>query len=397
VPSTRRGLLATAGVLTAAFAGCTAVRQSPIGDAVRDPPTRRVDPAWQPGPGTWADDGYATGNTGHNPHATPPRTQPTEAWRHTLPTPSISLIVADGQVYCSTRRRIVALDAATGEVRWTRNVGAPTSLRYVDGRIYLTNTDEEIAALSPDGTEQWRTAVEAAALKDFHEQSGYVFLGTFSGHRILHADTGTVVRSGGDAWEFLASAGGDLYTTKGSSPGTPVAYDLDRRSIEERWRVATDCAVGRPAATGERVYYPVGSADSLDCDGPNRLWAFGSGGERLWTVTVAGDAGYPAVAEGRLFFSTTADQALRGRVVRLGPEGHRDWTHEATGGFTPPIVAGGTVYLTPARDSEAPLTALDATTGERLWDRPISRTPEVAAAGETLYVGDDDGIAALRE
>ena len=60
-------------------------------------------------------------------------------------------------------------------------------------------------------------------------------------------------------------------------------------------------------------------------------------------------------------------------------------------------VADGTVYAGPSGNDRTPLVALDAPTGERLWERPVSRDVRIAAAGGTLYVGDGDGLLALRD
>jgi outer membrane protein assembly factor BamB len=218
------------------LAGCTAVRRSPVGDALRAPPERRVPPDWRPGPGTWAADAHGPTNTGHNPHASPPRRAPGVDWRVDLPAGASSPAVAAGRVYCAARRRLVAFDAATGAVDWERPLGAPGRLTYVDGRLYVTDTDEDVAAPDPDGTERWRTAVDAGSLKRLHEQSGYVFLGTFSGHRVLHADTGRVVRSRDAEWEFLAPTGERLWER-------PVSGDVRLAVAGDRLYVADGTGV----------------------------------------------------------------------------------------------------------------------------------------------------------
>ena len=397
MPSTRRRLLAGAGTAAVAFAGCTAVRRSRLGDALREPPERRVAPDWRPGPGTWADGGYGPANTRHNPHASPPRSPPDVVWRQDLPGPPNSLVVAEGRVYCSTPEGLVAFDAATGERRWERPTDAAAVLAYVDGRLYATNTDEEVAALTPGGTERWRTAVAAEALKDLHEQDGYVFLGTFSGHRVLHADTGDVVRARDATWEFLASAGGAVYTTGGGAPGTPVTYGVDGRDLAERWDVGTACSVGRPVVDAGRVYYPVDPTNSAGCPGRRRLWAHDLSGARLWTATVEGATRYPAVDGHRVFVPTAAEGSDGGRLVSLGVDGTPRWTHRVPGSIRDPTVADGAVYAGPSGNDRTPLVALDAPTGERLWERPVSRDVRIAAAGGTLYVGDGDGLRALRD
>jgi outer membrane protein assembly factor BamB len=292
---------------------------------------------------------------------------------------------------------VVAIDTETGAVSWEYDVGAVSFLKYVDGRLYVTNTDEEIAALSPGGTELWRTTIDAEAIKGFHEQSGYVFLGTFSGHRVLHADTGAVVRARDATWEFLASAGGTVYTTKGSAPGTPTTYAVDGRRLAERWRVEAACSVSRPVVDAGRVYYSVDPEHSTDCSGQHRVWAYDATGKRQWEATCEHDLWYPAAADDRLFVPTVSDDGGSGSLVHLGRDGGRRWLHEAPGGLRDPTIAGGTVCAGPSRNDDAPLLALDAATGELLWTWDVSWDVRIATAGETLYVGDDGGLVALRD
>jgi hypothetical protein len=392
MPSSRRRLLATVGGAAAALAGCTSVVRSPVGDTIRSAPDRRVDPGWRPGPGTWAQAGYGPANTGHNPHASPPRTEPEVRWRHSLPETLTEIVVAEGRVYCETASRLVALDVESGTRRWDRYTDA-NALTYVDGRLYHWGDNTDFVARGLDGTELWRTATDAESLKQYHERDGYVYLGAFSGHRILHADSGAVVRSSDTEWEFLAATADGCYTTRGGSPGTPVTYAVGDPALGERWRVETGCSVGRPAVDADRVYYPFDPRYTLDCTGPHRLRAFDTEGRPQWTATFDASIWYPAVADDRVFVST-APESGPGRLVCLSRDGERRWRHEAAGGLKRPVVANGTVYAVPARDSDAPLVACDVATGERCWARSVTTDAPLAAVGETLYVGDGVGTDA---
>lgn len=393
MPSTRRRFLAATGAVTATLAGCTRVVRSPLGDTFRSVPDRRVDPGWRPGPGTWAQDGYGPANTGSNPHASPLRAPPTVRWEHRFPEPPDGLCVAEGRVYCATRSRLVALDAATGAIRWERATDA-NALKYIDGRLYSWSTEEAFVAWSVDGTELWRTEIDAEALKDYYEQDGYVYLGTFSGHRVLHADSGAVVRSRDVEWEFLSSEPGRLYTTRGSAPGTPVTYEVADARVDERWRVDTDCSVGRPAVGSEHVYYTLDPDHTADCSGSHRLKAYDTAGESQWTVAFDADLWYPAVVGDRVFVPMAAD-GEPGGLACLGTGGERQWTHETSGGLKRATVADGTVYAVPTRGSTAPLVACDASSGDRLWERAVAPDAAVAAVEDTLYVGTGDGLVAL--
>jgi outer membrane protein assembly factor BamB len=250
-------------------------------------------------------------------------------------------------------------------------------------------------AWSPEGSELWRTELDAESLKDYYEQNGYIYLGTFSGHRVLHADSGAVVRSRDVEWEFLASRPDRLYTTRGSSPGTPVTYEIADTRVDELWRVDTDCSVGRPAAGSERVYYTLDPESTADCDGLHRLKSVDTAGKSQWTVAFDADLWYPAVADDRVFVPMAAADGEPGRLALLGTEGERQWTHEASGGLKRATVADGTVYAVPTRSSTAPLVACDASSGDRLWERAVAPNAPLAVAEDTLYVGTDDGLVAL--
>jgi hypothetical protein len=269
------------------------------------------------------------------------------------------------------------------------------ALKYIDGRLYFWSTEEAFVAWSADGTELWRTEIDAEALKDYYEQDGYVYVGTFSGHRVLHADSGAVVRSRNVEWEFLAPRPGRLYTTRGSAPGTPVTYEVDDAGVDERWRVDTDCSVGRPTVGSEHVYYTLDPDHTADCSGSYRLEAYDTAGKSQWTVAFDADPWYPAVAGDRVFVPMASVDGEAGGLACLGTDGERRWTHETSGGLKRATVADGTVSAVPTRESTAPLVVCDAASGDRLWERSVAPDAAVAAAEDTLYVGTDDGLVAL--
>ena len=68
---------------------------------------------------------------------------------------------ADSEAYGTTA---VAVDLATGAVRWTRPVGGTyywSALAYGDGRLYLVNFDGQLTALSPaTGATLWSVKLD---------------------------------------------------------------------------------------------------------------------------------------------------------------------------------------------------------------------------------------------
>ncbi|WP_435066543.1 PQQ-binding-like beta-propeller repeat protein [Haloplanus sp. C73] len=63
--------------------------------------------------------------------------------------------VADGRVVASGREETVALDAATGERRWSASVDAETHPVVADGTVYLGAYGGVTALVLDDGSERW--------------------------------------------------------------------------------------------------------------------------------------------------------------------------------------------------------------------------------------------------
>ncbi|WP_267640011.1 outer membrane protein assembly factor BamB family protein [Haloarchaeobius amylolyticus] len=384
-PNRRRFLLGAGSVASVGLAGCTGVRER-LGDLRRESPDRRVAPDWRPGPGTWAERGHGPANTKHSPHATPPREEPAIAWRHDLDgSYDGDIVVADGRVFLATDTHLLALDATDGTLRWEHPLDAPCQLKYVDGRLYQLNWDtpeSDVVAWASDGTERWRTTLPGQ-LRDVHEQDGYVFVTARDRYWTLHADTGAVVRAR-DQWvRYVASAGDAVYATYG---GSLVRYDVDGRTLAQRWRARSDAVGthGRPVVVGERVYVP---RQDFSGDGEGVV-AYDPAGEKRLGVTF--DEGPPHLTwtgDGLLLEPTTTGDWSG--LLALAPDGSRRWRTDAVGGATP-IAADGTVF------TGFPLTALDAQTGDRLWELDLGGPRRFAAAGSTLYVGTREAVFALR-
>ena len=196
----RRQVLAVTSTAVVGLAGCTTARER-VGDVRRNPPARRVVPNWRPDEGTWVEREYGPQKRRYNPHATPPRTEPSIDWKQDLDEALGDgwLVVADDTVYLATRHRVWALDTIDGALRWDHRIDGPAGLKYVDGRLYQLNWnlyEPDLVARSPDGDEQWRTTVPQH-IRDVHEQNGYVFVAGRDRYWALHADTGGVVRERG--------------------------------------------------------------------------------------------------------------------------------------------------------------------------------------------------------
>ena len=394
MPITRRQAVAGGAVTLGATAGCTAIGER-VGDLRRDTPTRRVAPDWRPGPGTWAERAYGPTNRRYNPHATPPRSRPTVAWRYEFDA-SLGdghLVAVDGTVYAATERRLLALDAADGAVQWTHGIGGPDGLKYVDGRLYQVDYDlqePDLVARSPDGDESWRTTLPDK-IRGVHERNGYVFVASRDRYRTLHADTGELVRER-DAWvRNMASTRDSVYAAFSDHL---VRYTVEGRTLEERWQVQEDTPAEavHPVVTDEWIYVPrVSGGDE------GELAVYGHDGEHGARHELGQSPRGLTVPSGGPVVVSTASVPGVHAMQRDGP---RRWTVDVDGSATA-IAADGTVY---AGD---PLVAVDAESGERLWQRRDVPTDAdtgpgstpvayLAATDSTLFVASDDAIAALR-
>ncbi|UUU29515.1 serine/threonine-protein kinase [Streptomyces sp. CA-210063] len=90
-------------------------------------------------------------------------------WRHgTLPQTSRPIGVRDGLVYAyeepdTTRRRLTALDTATGKQRWARSISVNEEVHLYDGGLLTLTPDHlHIVAYSTAGKELWRSPVPGA-------------------------------------------------------------------------------------------------------------------------------------------------------------------------------------------------------------------------------------------
>lgn len=91
-------------------------------------------------------------------------------WRTTIPAPSPlppqgigpTPVVVDGKVHVGTEEGIVAVEAATGAIRWTSPIGEVTSpLTLRDGMLYAAADGDLVAVDARNGNEVWRRPIEA--------------------------------------------------------------------------------------------------------------------------------------------------------------------------------------------------------------------------------------------
>ncbi|MFJ9740584.1 PQQ-binding-like beta-propeller repeat protein [Streptomyces sp. NPDC101166] len=231
----------------------------------------------------------------------------------------------DGTVYIWQDARLRALDARTGDERWSYPIGDMASCGGVpvrvtaapDGHVYLSAGTRVLAVDVASGMVRWH--FEAPAV--FLSPPAFV--------------PGPAVTGGG---VYLADYLGTVYA-------------LDAADGRDRWRIATEArsSIDPVLVAGGHVH--VGSGKglyTLDAVTGTPKWRFQAGGDIV---------GAPAVAEGRIHFGST-DHLL---YTLKADDGRLRWKLATGGEITgSPVVRDGVVY---ACSKDRCVYALDAEKG----------------------------------
>lgn len=170
----------------------------------------------------------------------------------------------DGFVYASAGSRVIALDAATGRVRWHFEAPAvflaPPAFvpgpAVTGGGVYLADYLGTVYALdATDGRDRWRIATEArSSIEPVLVAAGHVHVGSGKGLYTLDAVTGT------PKWRF--QAGGDVVGAPAVAEGRihfgstdHLLYTLKADDGRLRWKLATGGEItGSPVVRDGVVY-----------------------------------------------------------------------------------------------------------------------------------------------
>lgn len=358
----RRAFLATVGGALAA--GCSTASPGSTGTATDTPTDHRSATGDTPPAGgdaelsidtEWTMFGRSSSHTSYSADASGPREDAVQQWSHTcaedqgdiLGTPAI----ADGVAYVGCGRDVKALEATTGESRWSRTVGRANRFSPALGadHVFATVRGEQpglYAFSKEDGTTEWSQSYQVVSAPVYTD--GTVFVRTRgSGKRLraLNATDGTKQWhhspdcSASDAVWSPPSVRGEtvLYLTACAKRDRTTLFILDRATGAEQWRLEIDAIAGRSA---------------------------------------------PAVADGVAYFGDND-----GRLHAVDLDARTDtWTVPLEGElWTTPTVGPDTVYVGSVTGM---LAAVDIASGEVDWNRDVGLTYETTAFdGETLYVG----------
>lgn len=313
-------------------------------------------------------------------------------------------LVLNGRVFVQgrggegkTRRELVAaFDAASGAPLWEHTLPAHlTTVPYnragwaslaadrETGTLYSQAVGGQLVALTQDGKVVW-------------QKSLYEELGRFSGyggrtHTPLVDEGQLIVSIINSSWGELGpprhryyafdKRTGDVLWT--STPGG-TAYDLNTTSN------------GVVAVIGGQRLFIAGNADG-------HIYALKARtGELVWSFELSkrGINSSPVV-DGDVVFvghsEENIDEATLGRTVAIDATGsgnvtgsHELWRRDVGMGFASPMVQGGRVYV---MDNSANLYALNAKTGDTLWEQSIGTVGKSAPvwADGKIYVTEVNG------
>ncbi|MFF9022455.1 outer membrane protein assembly factor BamB family protein [Streptomyces eurythermus] len=239
--------------------------------------------------------------------------------------PEAGPVVHDGTVYVWQDARLRALEARTGEERWSYPIGDAASCGGVpvrlapapDGCVYISAGTRVLAVEAVSGRVRW------------HFEAPAVFLSppAFA--------PGPAVTGGG---VYLADYLGTVYA-------------LDAADGRDRWRIATEARSSVDPVLVAAGHVHVGSGKglyTLDAVTGTPKWRFQAGGDVV---------GAPAVAEGRIHFGST-DHLL---YTLKADDGRLRWKLATGGEITgSPVVRDGVVY---ACSKDRCVYALDAEKG----------------------------------
>ena len=263
----------------------------------------------------------------------------------------------------------VAVDLATGAVRWTRPVAGAyywSAMAYDQGRVFVLDGDGDLAALAPaTGATLWSTKLSQYSFSTppvAYDGSVYA-TGAGSGM------TAYAVRASDGAvrWEKpLASGAGSPAVDAGTVYVSMVcrhAVALDRATGATRWSHAGDCSGGgeaTPALHGGRMY-PLGDNAAV--------YDAASGA----VVGAAETGGAVSFADGMAYVPW-----LGGVIAAEAATWTSRWTSSGTAGAEAPLLAGAHLYV----GSEAGyVAALSRADGDVAWCASTAGEPVMGATG----------------
>jgi outer membrane protein assembly factor BamB len=246
--------------------------------------------------------------------------------------------------------RIVALNSATGAIRWFRSLPSPSESSPLidDGRVFFGSQNGTVYALNDrNGAVVWAYHAAGAVKASPSLAGGVLYFGDYSGRlQAISERTGRRIWISQSEGALLGS--GTFYSTAaviygrvflGNTDGRVYAYDASTGALD--WAVQTGAYVySSPAVTntpglGPTVY--IGSYDGT-------FYAINArSGHVSWTFNGHGRiSGSPTIIGRIVYFSDLGTHRTYGLGISTG----RVLFEKNTGAFDPVISDGNNIYLT---------------------------------------------------
>ncbi|HSD85554.1 MAG TPA: PQQ-binding-like beta-propeller repeat protein, partial [Anaerolineae bacterium] len=307
---------------------------------------RRIFPN-QPGPGYWSVDPRLAGWEPPTEYIWDERvsTSPGVKWTRPFTTQGsllVGLLISD-TLAAIDHDKLLALDAETGRVQWSRPISDSVRLATVDDTrtlIYLTTLSNTLQAIDTAGQLRWQIP--------FTPTSRSVLLPLPGGGVIAHdgLELSGWSPSGDRLWRFenvppplhwLADDGELLFTTGGEQP---ALYRLTRTG-----QLNLIAALGgQLAASRDHLFIYASTALYRLSETPQLLKLFDQAGRGQGSLIATADGGVIIAHNG----------VLERRLVALSPDGSLRWDRsiqQLTGGAPQLVTVQGEVYaLTPEGD-----------------------------------------------
>ncbi len=287
-----------------------------------------------------------------------------------------------------------AFDAAGGDVRWKRRLGAVSSMPLVVGdTVYVGTDDGSLVALSTaDGKQKWRYTTKGAVLHApvLH---GDLLIFSNAGDRVFAVDRAT----GKWRWQYERDTP-DEFTVRGHG-GVTLAGNVVYTGFADGNVVALNAGTGdvlwvRSLAGDKTQFVDVDTTPVVDggtlyaASSSGGLYALDvTNGSEKWRAPITG-ASDVTLENGRLYVA-----AAETGLYALDRSGHVLWREGLAKAGDPsrPVIDGNYLFLSTASSG---LYVVDKRSGQlyESWNPGDGITSEPSIVGNRLYVLSNGGV-----
>lgn len=255
-----------------------------------------------------------------------------ERWTRDIDAGGERPLVGDGTVYATSGVPVRALDAATGETRWSREVPLTGRGEFLDEAVFI-ESDSAVGALDPDdGQTRWLYDVGDEFVADSRVADGVAYVAT--------TERLAAIADGTEQWRtaydlgsvdfdttIVGAASGTLFVVAVGTEGELRLYALDAATGDVTW--TSDLGVRRGdwnsvvEVTQNVLYLGLDQLRVLDAATGDERWRkdFDSGG--VGSVTVVEDTAAPN--------HTVLVEFGEGQFAGFTPDGERTWRASVEG------------------------------------------------------------------